>query len=91
MIWDGKDRAVSWITAALFGVIAGLCALFCGCRSYTVVAADREVVPVAPLENGERKTENGRPDGRRTYVEAEEGATGWYVPDAVLLDLLNVD
>ena len=77
--------------------------LLCGCSTYTVVAADREVVPVAAVAAGEQRTENGAcsgeaanlprlqnaPAGRRTYVEAEEDATGWYVPDAVMLELLD--
>lgn len=56
--------------------------LLFGCHTYTVVAADREVVPVY---------QNGTLDGRKTYVETESGATGWYVPDAVLLGLLEAD
>lgn len=59
-------------------VAVALAAVFCGCRSYTVVAADREVVPVAPCE-----------DGR--FEVTEEGATGWYVPDAVMLELLGAE
>lgn len=98
------DRALNLFflaLAALGGLLA--CLTYTGCTTYTVLPADREVVPVAPLENGERKTERagpegqtfhgyGTPEGRRTYVENEgPDATGWYVPDAVLLELLEAD
>lgn len=76
---ERKDYASSWLTALLFAVLFGLCVLFAGgCRSYTVVAADREVLPVAPCE-----------DGR--FEVTEDGATGWYVPDAVMLELLEAE
>ena len=88
-----SDRALNLFLlalAALGGLLA--CLTYAGCRTYTVVPANREVVPVAPLENGERKTENGTPEGRRIYVENEgPDATGWYVPDAVLLELLEAE
>lgn len=56
--------------------------LLCGCHTYTVVAADREVVPVY---------QNGTLDGRKTYIEDTARATGWYVPDATMLELLEAD
>ena len=59
-------------------VAVALAAVFCGCRTYTVVAADREVVPVAPCEDGK-------------FEVTEEGSTGWYVPDAVMLELLDAE
>ena len=59
-------------------VAVALAAVFCGCRTYTVVAADREVVPVAPCEDGK-------------FEVTEEGSTGWYVPDAVMLELLGAE
>lgn len=59
-------------------VAVALAVLFCGCSSYTVVAADREVVPLAPCEDGK-------------FEVTEEGATGWYVPDAVMLELLEAE
>lgn len=59
-------------------VAVALAAVFCGCRTYTVVAADREVVPVAPCEDGK-------------FEVTEEGSTGWYVPDAVMLELLEAE
>lgn len=59
--------------------------LLCGCRTYTVVAADREVVPVRQSNVIEGEVT------RRTYVETEDGATGWYVPDSVMLELLEAE
>lgn len=56
--------------------------LLFGCHTYTVVAADREVVPVY---------QNGTLDNRKTYIEDTARATGWYVPDATMLDLLNAE
>ena len=73
--------------------------LLCGCRTYTVVPADREVVPVrqtAP-DAADREVVPVRqtaPDAaadRRTYVEADKDATGWYVPDSVMLELLDAE
>lgn len=52
--------------------------LLCGCSTYTVVAADREVIPLVQ-----------RPDG--SFVEGTDGSQGWYVPDAVMLRLLEAD
>lgn len=66
-------------------VVAIVAFLLCGCRSYTVVAADREVVPVRQTVSDEAVAE------RRTYVEAETDATGWYVPDSIMLELLEAD
>lgn len=80
--WNPGD----WITLLLFVVLFGICVLFAaGCRTYTVVAADREVVPVKQSNAIEGEVT------RRTYVEAVEDATGWYVPDAVMLDLLGAE
>ena len=59
--------------------------LLCGCRTYTVVAADREVVPVRQSNVIEGEVT------RWTYVECEDGATGWYVPDSVMLELLEAE
>lgn len=67
-------------TLVAFAVAAFL--LF-GCTTYTVLPADREVVPVC--QNGTLE------DGRQTYVEAEADATGWYVPDSIMLELLEAD
>lgn len=62
--------------AALALLAAAL--LLSGCRTYTVVAADREVIPLVQ-----------RPDG--SFVEGTDGSQGWYVPDAVMLRLLEAD
>ncbi len=71
------------VLAALVG-LAVLAFLVFGCAPRTVVIpADREVIPVRQTVSEEATAT------RRTYVEAEEDATGWYVPDAVLLDLLE--
>lgn len=64
--------------AALGGLLA--CLTYTGCHTYTVIPADREAVPVK--QTG---------DSPRTYTEATEDATGWYIPDATLLDLLGAD
>ena len=83
---ENRDRASTWLTALLFAVLFGICVLFAaGCRTYTVVAADREVVPVRQSNVIEGEVT------RRTYVEAVEDATGWYVPDAVMLQLLGAE
>lgn len=66
------------LLAVIAAVAVALAVAFCGCSTYTVVAADREVVPVAPCE-----------DGR--FEVTEEGATGWYVPDALMLELLEAE
>ena len=78
--WD--DEKSTWLTSALMFVVAVIVLLLCGCRTYTVVPADREVVPVY---------QNGTLDNRKTYIEDEERATGWYVPDAIMLELLEAD
>lgn len=66
------------LLAVIAVVAVALAVLFCGCRTYTVVAADREVVPLAPCEDGK-------------FEVTEEGSTGWYVPDAVMLELLDAE
>ena len=85
-----QARGCALVAALILGAALAALAL-CGCTTYTVLPADREVVPVAPLENGERKTENGTPQGRRVYVEMEDGATGWFVPDPIMLELLEAE
>lgn len=83
---ENRDRASTWLTALLFAVLFGLCVLFAaGCRTYTVVAADREVISVRQSNAIEGEVT------RRTYVEAVEDATGWYVPDSVMLELLGAE
>lgn len=76
-----KERLVDVVYTLgwLVGVL-GLLAMLSGCAGqYVVVAADREVVPVRVIDGNfyERTADNS----------AE--ATGWYVPDAVMLDLLK--
>lgn len=72
---------------AVLAVIVGLAVLAVlvfGCAPRTVVIpSDREVVPIRQTVSDEATA------ARRTYVEAEADATGWYVPDSVLLDLLT--
>lgn len=72
------------LLAVIAVVAVALAVAFCGCRSYTVVAADREVVPI-------RATVPDAAANRHTYVEDADAATGWYVPDAVMLELLEAD
>lgn len=84
---DGTAEALAlgcgfWLAAVAMTVMVALALLGSGCRTYTVVAADREVVPVC---------QNGTLDGKKTYIETEADATGWYVPDAVMLELLEAD
>lgn len=71
---------------AVLAVIVGLAVLaffVFGCAPRTVVIpSDREVIPI-------RQTVTDEATRRKTYVEDDAGATGWYVPDAVLLDLLT--
>lgn len=82
---DGTAEALAlgcgfWFAAVAMTVMVAIALLSSGCRTYTVVPADREVIPVKQVQ--------GDP---RTYVEAVDDATGWYVPDATLLDLLEAD
>ena len=85
---DEKDALVDgclWIIAGVGAAVAALVALCSGCAPRTVVIpADREVVPI-------RQTVTDAAAKRRTYVEDADAATGWYVPDATLLDLLEAD
>ena len=72
-----------FVLAALGGLLA--CLTYTGCAPrYTVVPADREVVPI-------RATVPDAAANRRTYVEDADAATGWYVPDAVMLELLEAE
>lgn len=81
-----SDKSIDRIILACAAVwaLVALAACLQGCApAYTVVSADREVVPVAPQDPD--------PQGRRVYVEMEDGATGWFVPDSVMLELLEAD
>ena len=80
-----KEACGCGLTLAVAIVIAVAAYLLCGCRTYTVVPADREVVPVRQSNVIEGEVT------RRTYVETEDGATGWYVPDATMLQLLEAE
>lgn len=84
---DGTAEALTlgcglWFAAVAMAVMTALALLSSGCHTYTVVAADREVVPVC---------QNGTLDGKKTYIETEEGATGWFVSDSIMLELLEAD
>lgn len=74
------------LAVILIGAAVCLAAILgSGCTPrYTVIPADREAVPI-------RQTVTDAAASRRTYVEDPAAATGWYVPDAVLLDLLDAD
>lgn len=76
-----SDRALDLLFLA-FAIIGGAlaCLTYSGCSTYTVVPSDREAVPVK--QTG---------DSPRVYTEAVDDATGWYIPDATLLDLLEAD
>ena len=83
---DGCGCITAIAIVAFVAFVVGLAAIFgSGCAPrYTVVPADREVVPI-------RATVPDAAARRRTYVEDEAAATGWYVPDAVMLELLEAD
>lgn len=70
------------VALAVIVGLAVLAFLVFGCAPRTVVIpSDREVVPI-------RATVPDEAAHRRTYVEDSAAATGWYVPDVVLIDLL---
>ncbi len=77
---SGPSRPSGHRRPILLAGLVGLC-LLCGCSAYTVVPADREMVPV-------RRAPEVSPD---VYLRTREGATGWYVPDAVMLELLEAE
>lgn len=67
---------------AIAGAILAVVLAVCGCHTYTVVPADRRLVPVrhAPEVSDE------------VYLRTEgKDATGWYVPDAVMLELMDAE
>lgn len=79
--WDDewlKGKAGAWLASALMAVVAVTVLLLCGCNTYTVVPADYHAVPV-------------RQTGEDAYERAVEDATGWYVPDALMMELLDVN
>lgn len=83
--WDDewlKGKAGAWLASALMAAVAVSVLLLCGCSTYTVVAADRRLVPVrhAPEVSDE------------AYLRTEgKEATGWYVPDAAMLELMDAE
>lgn len=81
---DAADGCGCLLAVILVGALVCLAAILgSGCTPrYTVIPADREVVPI-------RQTVSDESTKRKTYIEDDAGATGWYVPDAVLLDLLT--
>lgn len=67
--------SILFVIVGAFVVSAAM--LFCGCSSYTVVPADRQMVPVRAAGDG-------------VYVDEPGGAcTGWYVPKATMLEIVN--
>ena len=76
-----QARGCALAAALILGAALAVLAL-CGCHTYTVLPADREVVPVRDMGTIPKKT----------YVENEgPDATGWYVPDSVMLELLEAE
>lgn len=80
--WDDewlKGKAGAWLASALMAAVAVTALLLCGCSNYTVVSADRRLVPVrhAPEVSAD------------VYYRTGKDATGWYVPDALMLELLE--
>ena len=61
----------------LVTLLCALAQLAFGCNTYTVVPDDYHAVPV-------------KQTGEATYEHAVEDATGWYIPDALMLELLEV-
>lgn len=75
-ILQAKDIADCLVLAVAFGALFGVLVCVAGCHTYTVVAADYHAVPI-------------KQTGPETYERAVEDATGWYVPDALMLELLD--
>lgn len=71
-----KGKAGAWLASALMPAVAVAVLRLCGCHTYTVVPADYHAVPV-------------RQTGEHTYEHAVEDATGWYIPDSLMLELLD--
>lgn len=76
------DNADALVAGAFVVIMGAMALLMGGCSTYTVVAADRRLVPVrhAPEVSDE------------VYLRTEvKDATGWYVPDAVMLELMEAE
>lgn len=89
MIEENEDDALVdgclWLIAGIGSIVITLAILCSGCAPrYTVIPADRECVPI-------RQSIPDAATARRTYVEDPDAATGWYVPDATMLELLEAD
>lgn len=73
---DGREGSV--FASVLMFVVAAIVLLLCGCGGgYTVVAADRRMVPVRQVDEG------------RYVYEPTEACTGWYVPNATMLSITD--
>lgn len=70
------------LIAAIIGfAVCVAVALSSGCTPrYTIIPADRECIPVKQIQAAPA-----------VYQEAGDDATGWYVPDATMLELLEAD
>lgn len=75
---DGCGCLIAVIVAAVV-ILAAILGSGCTPR-YTVIPADRECIPVKQIQ-----------EYPAVYQETRSDATGWYIPDAVLLDLLDAD
>lgn len=70
------DWLRDYIDVILVALLCALALLASGCHTYTVVPADYHAVPV-------------KQTGEDTYERAVEDATGWYLPDALMLEILD--
>lgn len=79
---EDADGCGCLLAVILIGAAVCLAAILgSGCTSrYTVIPADREAIPVKQIQSNPN-----------VYQEASSDATGWYLSDAVLLDLLEAD
>lgn len=78
----GCGCLIAVIVAAVV-ILAAILGSGCTPR-YTVIPADRECVPL-------RQSIPDAATARRTFIEDPSAATGWYVPDATMLQLLDAD
>ena len=80
---EGCGCLFAVILIAAIVILAAILGSGCAPR-YTVIPADRECVPI-------RQTAPDAATARRTYIEDPASATGWYIPDATMLQLLDAD
>lgn len=81
-ILDRRERIENGILLLALCALALILTFGTGCSTYTVVSADRRLVPVrhAPEVSAD------------VYYRTEgKDATGWYVPDAVMLELMDAE